>query len=202
MRRSQQKTAIILLAAGASSRMGTIKQLLPWKKTTLIGHAVEQALGSKAKDIYVVLGANFYKIYKEIEKENITILNNKNWIQGMGSSISCAMDFICNSKVKYDAVLFILVDQPLVDIEYINKLINNDIYNYIIGSKYQKSVGVPAIFSSKYFKELRQLNGDIGARELIETHINEAKIIDTYDKIQDMDSRVSYDLLYQKYGKK
>ena len=202
MRRSQQKTAVILLAAGASSRMDTIKQLLPWKKTTLIGHAIEQALGSKAEDIYVVLGANYKLIFKEIEKETITILNNKNWKHGMGSSISCAMGFILKKDIKYHTVLFVLADQPLIDIEYINSMINSVLENYIIVSKYRKSIGVPAIFSSIYFEELRQLNGDIGARELILNHINEVKIIDTIDKIQDVDSRDSYDLLYQKYGKK
>jgi len=202
MKRSLQKTAIILLAAGASSRMGAIKQLLPWKHTTLIGHAIEQALNSNADDVYVILGANYKLIFKEIEEENITIIDNKNWLLGMGTSIASVMEFILEKDLKYNAVLIGVIDQPLVDVKCINKLINSYIENTIIASKHQNIAGVPAIFGSNYFDELKSLNGNIGARELIAKHINKVKIIDFFDKIQDVDSRASYDLLYQKYGKK
>jgi len=201
MKEPHQKTAIIVLAAGSSSRMGAIKQLLPWKKTTLIGHAIEQALFSKAEEVYVVLGANNELISKEIDKENVIILINKNWALGMGTSISCAMDFILNSNVKYDAVIITLVDQPLVDVKHINKLIDNIINNNIIASKYQNKAGVPAIFSAKYFLELKNLNGNIGARGLIEIHKDQVKILDVLEKVQDIDNMATYKVLYQKYRK-
>lgn len=201
MKGSHQKTAIILLAAGSSSRMGAIKQLLPWKQTTLIGHAIEQALFSEAEEVYVVLGANNELISKEINKENVIILINKNWALGMGTSISCAMDFILNSDVDYGTVLITLVDQPLVDIKYINKLIYNSIHNNIIASKHQDKAGVPTIFSAKYFSELKNLNGNIGARELIATHKGQVKILDVLEKVQDIDNMETYKILYQKYGK-
>ena len=195
------KIAIIILAAGASSRMGKIKQLLPWKQTTLIGNAIEQALDSKADAVFVVLGANYQLISKEIKQENITIIYNKNWTLGMGSSIVCAMDFFDKKHKKYDGVLITLVDQPLIDVIYFNMLINKFIDNNIIASKYKNRVGVPAIFSLKYFNELRQLNGDIGARNLILKHINDVKKIDAFDKIQDIDSIESYEHLYSLFGK-
>lgn len=201
MRKAPPKIAIIILAAGASSRMGKIKQLLPWKQTTLIGNAIEQALDSKADDVFVVLGANYQLISKEIEQENITIIYNKNWTLGMGSSIICAMDFFDKKHKKYDGVLITLVDQPLIDVIYFNMLINKFIDNNIIASKYKNRVGVPAIFSLKYFNELRQLNGDIGARDLILKHINDVKKIDAFDKIQDIDSIESYEHLYSLFGK-
>ena len=201
MRKAPPKIAIIILAAGASSRMGKIKQLLPWKQTTLIGNAIEQALDSKADDVFVVLGANYQLISKEIKQENITIIYNKNWTLGMGSSIVCAMDFFDKKHKKYDGVLITLVDQPLIDVIYFNMLINKFIDNNIIASKYKNRVGVPAIFSLKYFNELRQLNGDIGARNLILKHINDVKKIDAFDKIQDIDSIESYEHLYSLFGK-
>ncbi|RLD86455.1 MAG: nucleotidyltransferase family protein [Bacteroidetes bacterium] len=201
MRKAPPKIAIIILAAGASSRMGKIKQLLSWKQTTLIGNAIEQALDSKADDVFVVLGANYQLISKEIKQENITIIYNKNWTLGMGSSIVCAMDFFDKKHKKYDGVLITLVDQPLIDVIYFNMLINKFIDNNIIASKYKNRVGVPAIFSLKYFNELRQLNGDIGARNLILKHINDVKKIDAFDKIQDIDSIESYEHLYSLFGK-
>ncbi|MCD6543118.1 MAG: nucleotidyltransferase family protein [Flavobacteriaceae bacterium] len=201
MSKAPPKIAIIILAAGASSRMGKIKQLLPWKQTTLIGNAIEQALASKADDVFVVLGANYQLISKEIEQENITIIYNKNWTLGMGFSIRSTMDFFDKKHKKYDAVLIILVDQPLIDVIYFNMLIDKFINYNIIASKYKNRVGVPAIFSSIYFDALRKLNRDIGARDLILKHINDVKEIDAFDKIQDIDSISSYELLYQKYGK-
>ena len=201
MSRSSYKTAIIILAAGASSRMGKIKQLLPWKHTTLLGSAIEQALASKAEDVFVVLGANEQVISKEIEKEDITIIYNKNWSFGMGTSIACAVDFIDKKTNKYSTVLVMLADQPLIDVNYINNLCNNDLQSNIIASKYKNRVGVPAIFSSRYFNELKELKGDIGARELIRNHIDDVKTIDAFDKFYDIDSMESYEKLYQLYGK-
>ncbi len=201
MSKTLPKTAIIILAAGASKRMGSIKQLLPWKHTTLIGNSIEQALASIADEVFVVLGSNYNLISKEIETYNITILNNQNWSQGMGSSISCAIEFMANRSKKFDAVLITLVDQPLIDIVYINKLINKSIEFNIIASKYKNRVGVPVIFSSAYFNALSKLNKDIGARDLINKHINDVEAIDAFDKIKDIDSISTYEFLYQKYGK-
>ncbi len=200
MNNTLPKTAIIILAAGASNRMGRIKQLLPWKHTTLIGNSIEQAMASTADDIFVVLGSNYKLVSKEIETYNITILNNQNWPQGMGSSISCAIDYLNKNTKKYSAVLMMLSDQPLIDVIYINKLIDNSIKYNIIASKYKRRTGVPAIFSSKYFDELECLNGDIGARELLVKLKNDIKIMDAFDKVQDVDSLDSYTKLYQKYG--
>ena len=200
MSKSSHKTAIIILAAGASSRMGKVKQLLPWKHTTLLGNAIEQALASKAEDVYVVLGANEQVISKEIEKDDITIIHNKNWSLGMGTSIACAVGIIDKNPKKYDAVIIILVDQPLIDVSYINKLFNNILEYGIIASKYKNRVGVPAIFNSKYFNELKELKGDIGARKLIMKYIDEVKTIDAFDKFHDIDSMESYENIYQLYG--
>ena len=53
----KNKLAVLILAAGASSRMGKPKQLLPWKNTTLLGHAIAQAK-KVSTAVFVVLGAN------------------------------------------------------------------------------------------------------------------------------------------------
>ncbi len=201
MSRTQPKIAAIILAAGSSKRMGKVKQLLPWKYTTLLGNSIEQSLASEVDEVFVVLGSNYKLISKEIENHNITILHNKKWSQGMGFSISCAMDFMDKNSIKFDGVLIMLVDQPLIDVIYINILINRFKSNNIIASKYNNRVGVPAIFSSLYFNKLRKLNKDIGARDLISTHINDVIEIDAFGKFQDIDNVSNYDLLYQKYGK-
>ena len=63
------KIAILILAAGSASRMGKVKQLLSYKHTTLLGHAIEQALKTPADGIYCILGADASVIQKEIPKQ-------------------------------------------------------------------------------------------------------------------------------------
>ena len=82
------KIAVIILAAGNSNRMGKIKQLLEWEDKTIIEKIIKLSLSLKTKDIFVVLGSNYKKIYDVINKYNITIIKNNSWENGIGSSIS------------------------------------------------------------------------------------------------------------------
>ena len=68
--------AIVILAAGASKRMGSPKQLLKWGNESLLTHAINKALNVKNSEVIVVLGANHGSIQKEIEQFPITILKN------------------------------------------------------------------------------------------------------------------------------
>ena len=67
----------VILAAGTSSRMEEIKQLLPWKNTTLIGHVIEKLKSSNAKQVYLVLGAYHDKILNEINTDGVTVIINE-----------------------------------------------------------------------------------------------------------------------------
>ena len=82
------KIAVIILAAGNSNRMGKIKQLLEWEDKTIIEKIIKLSLSLKTKDVFVVLGSNYKKIYDVINKYNITIIKNNSWENGIGSSIS------------------------------------------------------------------------------------------------------------------
>jgi len=119
----QRKIAMVILAAGASTRMNTIKQLLQWKNTTLLGNAIEQGLSAKVDSVFVVLGARKEKINPTIKEYNITIIENKNWHLGLGKSVACAVEFLVNSPTRFDGILFALADQPLLTISHYNKLI-------------------------------------------------------------------------------
>jgi len=86
--------AVVILAAGASKRMHSPKQLLSWDKNTLIAHAIETALKLEVKEVIVVLGANYQFIEQEIKHYPITILNNKDWALGLGKSLACATIYL------------------------------------------------------------------------------------------------------------
>ncbi len=161
------KIAILILAAGSSSRMGSSKQLLPFKHTTLLGWTIEQALNLKTSSVYCILGANFELIEKEIEHYPIQILINTNYENGLSSSIVTGIKYIRNKQ--YDFVTILLADQPKICSSYIHEmlLLSKENPTKIIGSNYGKKIGVPAIFPAIYFSELVQLTGDKGAKELL-----------------------------------
>src|SRR5690606_14259737 len=119
------KVVTIILAAGSSTRMKSVKQLLPWKKTTLIGNTIEQLLLSGSNSIYVVLGANFELIKPEINGYHVEILNNKNWKSGIGSSIAFAIKYIIKNDQNVDGIMITLSDQPLINHLHYNELIHS-----------------------------------------------------------------------------
>lgn len=189
-----KKTALLILAAGASRRMGSCKQLLPWKNTTLIGNAIETALASKADEVFVVLGANFDTINNTIKHYPINILRNLQWEKGMGTSIAYGLTAIQDHKNNFTSVLISLADLPLVDAIHYNLLIDksNSSKNNIIASSYEEKIGVPAIFNKKYFAKLISLNKDVGAAKLIKQHINDVSQLKIEVKHKDIDTVEDY----------
>ena len=141
------KTAILILAAGESKRMGEPKQLLPYNNSTLLLHSIEQAAGIKYSDIFIVIGAHFTNIFKSIRGQKATILMNNNWQDGMGSSLSKGIELI-KKKDKYDRVLVTLSDLPLVNREHYEELIalSDSSRKRIVLTSYEDISGVPAIF--------------------------------------------------------
>jgi molybdenum cofactor cytidylyltransferase len=195
--------AILILAAGESKRMQGIKQLLPWKNTTLLGNAIEQAVESKGNAIYVVLGANSNKISPTIEHYKVSIIENKNWKNGIGKSIACGVNFLRENQLKYDAILIMLADQPLISSSYYNLLIDEYSQNEakIIASDTNNKPSVPAIFDSAYFDNLAQLNEDKGAKEILIAAQEEVYILRSNASLTDIDTSSSYENSYNSFGK-
>ena len=167
---SKPSIVTIILAAGSSSRMGAIKQLLPWRNSTLTGHAIEQALNSEANEVYVVLGAHYEQVKKKIDDFKVTIIKNENWESGMGTSISVAVNYILSQNIPVDGLMITLSDQPLINSTHLNILIENfkkNKYNYITATQYGRKNGVPAIFPKIYFNDLSRLSQDFGARNIL-----------------------------------
>lgn len=186
--------AMLILAAGESKRMNGIKQLLPWKNTTLLGNAIEQGLNSNVNVVYVVLGANSEKIEETISKYPVQIIKNNNWKKGMGGSISSAFAYFKENKLDYKAVLITLADQPLIEATYYNLLILHFSTNKerIIASKTNNRPSVPAIFDGYYFEKLSQLNNDKGAKDLLRSVPNDIFIVNAKVNLVDVDTEATY----------
>ena len=198
------KIAILILAAGESKRMHGIKQILPWKNTTLLGNAIEQAIQSKATAVYVVLGANADRIAPTIAQYKVQTIENKNWKNGLGNSIACGVDFIRETQGDYDAILITLADQPLLSADYYNLLIDAYAQNKakIIASETNYAPSVPAIFDALYFEKLSQLNQDQGAKEILKAAQNEVYVLRGDANLMDVDTQTAYEKVYTSFGKK
>lgn len=191
---------IVILAAGASKRMGTVKQLLAWGDSTLLGHTIQTALKTNANNVFVVLGANYTEIKNEIDKFPITIIQNKDWELGLGKSIACAANHILNLKEAADAVLICLADQPFIDTDFLNTLVQNfsPNTNQIIATSYKNDVpGVPVIFDKTYVSELSKLDDDKGAKMLLETYVSFVKTFNPKLENVDLDYKEDYENLYK-----
>jgi len=153
--------AAVILAAGASRRMGTPKQLLRWGDTTLLGRAVAAARDSACSTVHVVLGAFRERIAPSV---GARVILNADWEEGLSSSFRAAA-----RTVRADAALFLPVDLPFITGKIIDRFVDapERIHCPIIASEFDGQVGTPALFASSVFPELLQLKGDAGARPVI-----------------------------------
>lgn len=85
--RPPSQIAAVILAAGASTRMGTPKQLLQWQGRSLLRSIVETAIAADCDPIIIVLGASSDLVQAEISDLPVQVVNNPEWRTGMGSSI-------------------------------------------------------------------------------------------------------------------
>ena len=197
------KIAILILAAGESKRMNGVKQLLPWKSTTLLGNAIEQAIASKGNAVYVVLGANANQIAPTIAHYKVQIIENKNWKNGLGNSIAAGVKYLKGNELHYDAILITLADQPLINAAYYNVLIDN--YSQkeakIIASETNNAPCVPAIFDAVYFEKLSQLSQDKGAKDILLAAQTEVYVVRADANLMDLDTQMEYEKVYNSLGK-
>lgn len=196
------KLAVLLLAAGSSSRMGVPKQLLKWNNSTLLQHTINTVKQIKKDEVVLVLGANFQDIKSKIDATELTVIYNENWEKGLGNSIACGINQIIKSVQQIDNVLIMLADQPLIDSNYLNEMIETHLLNpdKIICTSYQnKRLGVPVIFNKIYFKELSELNHDKGAKDLLNKNSDNILFLDGTYVISDIDTMEDYEALYKRF---
>ena len=165
------KTGIIILAAGESSRLGYPKQIAKYKEKTLLQLAIDAANDANVDKRVLVLGANRDEIKKTFLGASIPNIPNPHYQKGMSSSIKVGLEYMLKID-KPDQVIIMLCDQPFVDAKILNKLIATQKKESkgIIACSYSKTVGVPILFGSAYFKELMALTGDEGAKNIVLAH--------------------------------
>lgn len=169
------KIVAAILAAGASSRFGSPKQLAKIGNKTLVDLALDALSSARLEHTCVVLGCNFEVINDHLQKRqkstefDFHILQNLDWNSGLSTSIHTATKFAIAENATH--LLLLACDQPFVSPALIQKLLmfaNETTHkNDIIACNYENSAGIPAIFPNIYFDDLLELTGDKGAKPVI-----------------------------------
>ncbi|MGC6431562.1 MAG: nucleotidyltransferase family protein [Jejuia sp.] len=191
---STSNIAIAILAAGASSRMGSPKQVLKWGNTSLLEHAITNSKKSNAKEVIVVLGANNDTISSQITTDDVSVVINKEWEKGLGRSIASAVLYVLDSN-KVEGLLIVLADQPFVTSTYLNEMILTFNLNTgkIIATAYDSDrFGVPALFDKSYFEELSRLVGDEGAKAILKKYNHQVVVLSPDFQNWDIDTKEDY----------
>lgn len=159
----------ILLAAGESQRMGRPKQLLPFGSSTILGKTIDNLLSSRADEVIVVLGTRAGAMKQVIAGRQVKVVVNPDYRKGMSASLIAGLERV-DSKAQW--VMVALADQPLIDKDTYNRLIEGALGcdMGIILPTYRSKRGNPVIFSIKYKDELLGLEGDVGGREILRKH--------------------------------
>jgi molybdenum cofactor cytidylyltransferase len=189
--------SVIILAAGQSSRLGQPKQLLSYKGKTLLQHSIENALRIEAQSVLVVLGASKDLIRKEITYPNISIVENPEWDSGIASSIKSGLRALRNTSPESDAILLMVCDQPFIDSGVLQRLLHaqKNTGRAIVGSSYDSTYGIPALFHSSLFPELMELSGDTGAKKLFDKYRTQSFFVPFHNGGIDIDTEEDYEKL-------
>jgi molybdenum cofactor cytidylyltransferase len=185
---------ILLLAAGASRRMGRPKALLPWGKQTLIEYQAAR-LSALGMPVVVVLGCHAGKILPYLRTRNVDPVPFDDWELGMGHSIAHGMKHITLHYPEACGVLIILTDQPLIETDHFRFML--EAYRpgreQLIVSRSEEGLeGPPVLLDHRYFPDLLALTGDSGARSILRHYPENKQIIQVRGFMDDLDDLDDY----------
>lgn len=181
----------VVLAAGASTRMGTQKLLLPFGGEPLVRRAVREVLAAGVDDLLVVLGSGHEATRAALEGLPVRHAVNLQFASGMGSSFRTAVEHLADSA----AAMFALADQPFVTArEYRTVLAAYRQHAPpIVSVRYGSVMAPPHLFEREFFPELAQLTH--GARSVLQRHLDRTMVLQfPPDLLVDVDTPEDYEL--------
>ncbi|MCE2861121.1 MAG: hypothetical protein RIR76_1475 [Verrucomicrobiota bacterium] len=181
---------LVLLAAGASRRMGSPKQLIEIDGRPLLVRAVEAALAAPVWPVVVVLGANAAVIRPAIAPLPVLVVENPAWAEGMASSIREGISALRQFSRGLDAAVLALCDQPGFSAATVESLLaaHRATGRGIVAARYAGRLGAPALFSRGHFAALTALTGEEGARDLLNADPARVAAVDLPELARDLDT--------------
>ncbi len=155
------------LAAGSSTRFGSAKQLVRIAGRPLLHNTVSRAVEVAGGAVIVVLGARAAELAPLLSHSPASIVINRDWREGIGSSIRAG---VARLPASCSGVMLMLADQAAVTSGDLQRLLSawKRQPEYVAAAVYSGAVGVPAIFPRSRFRDLADLRGDVGARMLLQ----------------------------------
>jgi molybdenum cofactor cytidylyltransferase len=178
----------IVLAAGASTRMGVPKQLLRYRGKNLLQSVLDEARMSACFEIAVVLGAHAPSIAARVDTTDVATLVNDRWREGKATSIACGIEWAMQRGA--DGALVMACDQPRLTSAHLNELIGRFLRTgEMVASAYEGSAGAPLLFPRSAFADLlEERRGPEGGAERIHD-IRRIATVDWPDGAFDVDTR-------------
>ncbi len=202
-RNANARVSAVVLAAGASMRMGRAKQLLPLGETTVLARALENVRSAGLDDIVLVLGASAEAIRRQLPHpllQGVKVVLNPAYGQGMASSLSEGLSAVDRQS---DAALIVLGDQPFLQPLTLHQII--DRYRgsraQIVVPTYQGERGNPVLLDRSVFPEAMALEGDVGCRAIFANHLEGISKVEVEDMgvLLDLDDPADYERLKQQF---
>ena len=165
--------------------------------SSLLKHAVAEAVNANAEQVIVVLGANADIMMKEFDENEVRVVINTGWEEGMASSIRAGINALFEISGSADAAILMPCDQPYVSASLLNELMSRqeETGKRIIACDYGEALGPPSLFHKDLFAELLILRGDTGARTIIQSHSDDvATVVFTKGSV-DIDTKEDYQAL-------
>ena len=158
---------VLVLAAGASTRLGQPKQLVRLGGRPALHIVLANAVTVAGNAVTVVIGANAQELTHMLAHSPASSIVNRHWEEGIAASIRCGLGSVPSSA---DAVMILLGDQVCVSSDDLKRLLAawNGQESRLAAATYERHVGVPAILPRACFSELAQLRGDEGARKILQ----------------------------------
>ncbi|MCI0433166.1 MAG: nucleotidyltransferase family protein [Gemmatimonadetes bacterium] len=192
-RRERARVDAIILAAGAAKRFGGDKLTARLSGAPLITHAIEAVLVAGFPCTVVINPGHAKRIRSAVEDRRVSIVENARAAEGMASSIRAG---IRSLDAESGAALIAMGDQPLIRPVLLQQIAAQwrATAATIVATAYRGVLAPPALFDRAVFDELLELEGDIGARQVIERDGDRVVLIDI-DQPPPFDVDTAADLL-------
>jgi molybdenum cofactor cytidylyltransferase len=192
------RIGIIVLAAGASTRMGRPKQLLDLGGKSLVRRATETAIAAGGDPVIVVTGAAHDRVSADLCGLPIHICFNPEWERGMGTSIRRGIELLTRLAPKADAAIITLADQPDISADKLAKLVeaHHRTKSPLCAAAFGEAIGPPALFARAFFAELLAQPDQAGAKQLLLKHPAKLLRVDCPEAARDVDTPDDYEALH------
>ncbi|HZC08580.1 MAG TPA: NTP transferase domain-containing protein [Mycobacterium sp.] len=156
----------VVLAAGSSRRLGTPKQVLPYRDTTVLGATLDVARDAGFGQLIVTLGGAAQAVRNVVSLDGADVVAVDDFGTGCSASLRVALEQVDPQAV---GIVLMLGDQPRVDPATVRRMIAEGPGGAIMVCRYSDGIGHPFWFSRVVFGDLSQLHGDKGVWKLVQS---------------------------------